>query len=457
MRTSITVAVVTICLGLAGCSLFGKKQTGSGPSKPFLGSKPDSPPPAAPIGGAETTSAEPLAGASPVLAGSVNDASGRHPGKVDIQVVDMDDPKATASAPLDFEAKDGFFYLPGLKVGHHYRLIARSKDGDRILTGQTLATPPNTRVAIRLSEDLAAKDTPPTPPPPTPPGRSSSGGSAVLDPPAPMKPGENPPKSDNSTSSNPSGGGIWAPNPDPPATSTPPAPAPDRMAGDRTKTDGWDHVPPPPPVVVPPSLPPAPQSWNTEPPNQTPPGARALPPFSPAPETPSFPGAHIPTVTTPVPSCVVVRGVVDNFALNDLNLEPWEYKRHHRGRVVLLDFWRSGCVPCLEAMGHLAKLQQTYGPYGLEIIGIAYMQGTPTDQVAKVRGVRARYGVTYTTLLGAGPTCPVKTQFQVSVFPTLVLLNSDGQIVWHSGNEGLGDEYRRRELEMEIRRLLGIR
>ena len=40
MRTAVGVALVTVCLGLAGCSLFGKKQAAQkNASKPFLGSE----------------------------------------------------------------------------------------------------------------------------------------------------------------------------------------------------------------------------------------------------------------------------------------------------------------------------------------------------------------------------------------------------------------------------------
>jgi len=63
--------------------------------------------------------------------------------------------------------------------------------------------------------------------------------------------------------------------------------------------------------------------------------------------------------------------------------------------------------------------------------------------------------VNYTTLLGgggAGP-CPVRAQFGVDRFPTLVLLDAGGQIVWRSKGLGERDEY---ELEMAIRRQLGI-
>ena len=76
-------------------------------------------------------------------------------------------------------------------------------------------------------------------------------------------------------------------------------------------------------------------------------------------------------------------------------------------------------------------LQQQYGPAGLEVIGIAY-ENEPTF-AAQVRTVDAAVrdlGIKYRVLMGSGPTCPVKLDFGVEGFPTLVLLNDKGQIIW---------------------------
>jgi thiol-disulfide isomerase/thioredoxin len=153
---------------------------------------------------------------------------------------------------------------------------------------------------------------------------------------------------------------------------------------------------------------------------------------------------------------VVVGRKLENFALADLEGQAWEFRRHRVGKLVLLDFWRHNCGPCLQAIPHLVDLQRRYGPHGLEVVGIAYEQGTTAEQVLKVRGVRGRYSVNYLTLLGGGPNCPVKSSFQVHVFPTLFLLDETGQILWYSGDDGLPPESLR-DLEAEICRRLNVR
>ena len=153
--------------------------------------------------------------------------------------------------------------------------------------------------------------------------------------------------------------------------------------------------------------------------------------------------ALTPIGATPVPSCDLRGKQLYNFALAGLDGQPWEYKRNRLPgtKVMLLDFWGTWCVPCrLTIKSHLNRLNDWYGRQGLEIIGIAYEQEpTYAAQVRTVEVARRELGINYRLLMGAGmPTCPVKRDFDIKGFPTLVLLNDKGQIIW--SKEGMPTE-----------------
>src|SRR5207244_12210738 len=76
---------------------------------------------------------------------------------------------------------------------------------------------------------------------------------------------------------------------------------------------------------------------------------------------------------TQVPSCILTGKQLHNFALRGLDGRPWEY-RQHQGRLVLLVFWETTCMPCRAAIPYLKIFQNFYGPKGLEIIAIASQQ-----------------------------------------------------------------------------------
>src|SRR5206468_3182907 len=97
-----------------------------------------------------------------------------------------------------------------------------------------------------------------------------------------------------------------------------------------------------------------------------------------------------------------------------------------------------------------------YRKFGLQVVGIAHEKGTLAEKQDRVRPIREEYRMSYPTLFtGGGPAdCPVLKQFEVHGYPTLVLLDQSGRIVWR-GN-GL-DEHAEYALEMSIRRQLGIR
>jgi hypothetical protein len=90
----------------------------------------------------------------------------------------------------------------------------------------------------------------------------------------------------------------------------------------------------------------------------------------------------------------------------------------------------------------------------LEIIAIAYEQGPLQEQLRKLQDLRDRLEIPYRLLLGGEvSSCPVRTQFAVNAFPTVVLLDESSRIIWQQ--QGL-DVTKLHELEMRIKLKLGL-
>jgi thiol-disulfide isomerase/thioredoxin len=260
-------------------------------------------------------------------------------------------------------------------------------------------------------------------------------------------------------------------NPGTPLT-TPPLSVPLPSPSATTQTP----APVPAPVTPPPAPAPAPTGGlnNTPSPTEAPGtetglptdriarGATAAAPspllsISPPTASGNTPPAPLANTVSPAPSCVLVGNKLEQMALLDLEGKTWEFSKNRRGKVVLFDFWYSNCNPCLKSIPHLKELQRLYGPYGLEVIGLAYESGTRAEQVSKVRMVQSRLAVNYNSLLGGGDSCPVRHQFDVHSFPSLVLVDEQGNILWRSPKGQGIDRRALGEVEMEVRRRLGIR
>jgi thiol-disulfide isomerase/thioredoxin len=123
------------------------------------------------------------------------------------------------------------------------------------------------------------------------------------------------------------------------------------------------------------------------------------------------------------------RQLID-FRLPDLDGRPVRFQ-DLQADYVLLDFWGTWCGYCLQTIPHLVELQKQLGPGKLKVVGIAYEQGPPVQRAALVRDAAQKFGINYQILLGGldGP-CPLQSALQVQAYPTMVLLDRSGHVVW---------------------------
>jgi thiol-disulfide isomerase/thioredoxin len=113
-----------------------------------------------------------------------------------------------------------------------------------------------------------------------------------------------------------------------------------------------------------------------------------------------------------------------DFALKDLEGKTVGLK-NYRGKVVLLNFWATWCVPCRVEIPDLVRLQKEYQSGGLQVVGITY----PEYRLGSVQRMASRLKVNYPILLG---TRELAAKYAVAeVLPVTIVVDREGKIRAH--------------------------
>jgi thiol:disulfide interchange protein DsbD len=115
-----------------------------------------------------------------------------------------------------------------------------------------------------------------------------------------------------------------------------------------------------------------------------------------------------------------------------------------RGKVVLLDFWATWCVPCISEIPMFNQLNKDYEGKGFELIAVSLDE----EGAEKVRPFLKRYPMNYTQVIGDASVAE-KFAVQDSSLPVALLIDKQGRI--RSRHVGIT---KREVFEAEIKQLL---
>ena len=95
--------------------------------------------------------------------------------------------------------------------------------------------------------------------------------------------------------------------------------------------------------------------------------------------------------------CVPTLSMAGAKSLPSFSLPDLEGKTHTekawKGKVVVMDFWATWCVPCRETVPVLMRLQEKFASEGLVVVGIT-IDNAPKEKIAKfVRKMKMGYRI----------------------------------------------------------------
>lgn len=126
---------------------------------------------------------------------------------------------------------------------------------------------------------------------------------------------------------------------------------------------------------------------------------------------------------------------VKDFNLKDIQNTNQTFSKLKGEKLTVIDFWATWCKPCMKAIPELNVLYKEFKEKGVSFISI---NCDGPRSIAKAGPVSQSLQIEYPVLLDIDST--VKTQLNLSAFPSLILVNTKGKIVWIHEGFVSGDE-----------------
>jgi len=96
-----------------------------------------------------------------------------------------------------------------------------------------------------------------------------------------------------------------------------------------------------------------------------------------------------------------------------------------RGKILVVNFWATWCVPCREEIPDFVRLQGEFGDKGVQFVGIA------ADQADKVTLFANEFRINYPLLIGSFGALDLAKHVgnRISALPFTVVLDRDGRLI----------------------------
>ncbi len=104
-----------------------------------------------------------------------------------------------------------------------------------------------------------------------------------------------------------------------------------------------------------------------------------------------------------------------------------------KGKLVLLDFWTFGCINCQQIIPDLHRLEERYKDH-LVVIGIHSAKFKAERAGFRIKSAADRLGISHPVINDAD--FKIWDDYAVKAWPTLVLIDHRGKVIWQRAGEG---------------------
>lgn len=131
----------------------------------------------------------------------------------------------------------------------------------------------------------------------------------------------------------------------------------------------------------------------------------------------------------------------------------------HRGKVVLVDFWATWCLPCIEQLPHTLELGRRFGDGGLAVVTVSCDEPAESDRVAKLLSSKQASGATnLISQFGGSPRTMEEFEITSGAVPFYKLYDRKGQLRQTFGIDPVAKkQFTPAEIDAAIEQLLAER
>ena len=119
-------------------------------------------------------------------------------------------------------------------------------------------------------------------------------------------------------------------------------------------------------------------------------------------------------------------GVSISIAVPSLDGERLVRTEDFLGSYLLVDHWDTNCAPCIRDFPEVHEIYEQFKDQGFNVMSIAYDGASERQRVDQIK---ARLGLTWSTVNGEGLWGAISSRYGVSGFPQYMLLDREGRLI----------------------------